>query len=176
MIETSPQSYDVNVHPQKLEVRFANENAVYSLVYHGCENALLGQSMIRSFEPGFRERRHEINQVSKQEEIQVTPNIKTGRTVYFLKLSKKAFRRKTPGWRAAKVYRKISKPALVNKEETDDAEKGLNKEERISEDVKPFRDSGPAVSENPAEERKQPSSARLLIRIFCFKEAIICIL
>lgn len=153
MIETSPQSYDVNVHPQKLEVRFANENAVYSLVYHGCENALLGQSMIRSFEPGFRERRHEINQVSKQEEIQVTPNVKTGRTVYFPETKQESlFEEKHPAGGLPKFIEKISKPALVNKEETDDAEKGLNKEERISEEVKPFRDSGPAVSENPAEE------------------------
>ena len=34
-INCSPESFDVNVHPQKLEVRFSEENQVCSVVYHG---------------------------------------------------------------------------------------------------------------------------------------------
>ncbi|MGI6084892.1 MAG: DNA mismatch repair endonuclease MutL [Acetivibrionales bacterium] len=54
-LKCSPESYDVNVHPQKLEVRFANENSVYSTVYHGVKSTLLGKSEIRSFESDINE-------------------------------------------------------------------------------------------------------------------------
>ena len=49
-IAAPPESFDVNVHPQKLEVRFSNEGAVYSSVYHAIKNALLNTSMFRSYE------------------------------------------------------------------------------------------------------------------------------
>ncbi|NLM74644.1 MAG: DNA mismatch repair endonuclease MutL [Clostridiaceae bacterium] len=45
-----PGSFDVNVHPQKLEVRFSDENIVYSVVYHGVKNALLSASLIRQYD------------------------------------------------------------------------------------------------------------------------------
>ncbi len=32
---------DVNVHPAKLEVKFADERGIFDVVYHGCKNALL---------------------------------------------------------------------------------------------------------------------------------------
>ncbi len=51
LLKASPESFDVNVHPQKLEVRFANESLVFSTVYHGVKNTLLGTSLIRSYEP-----------------------------------------------------------------------------------------------------------------------------
>ncbi len=50
MLSASPGSFDVNVHPQKLEVRFSNEGQVYSTVFHGVKNTLLGTSLVRSFE------------------------------------------------------------------------------------------------------------------------------
>ncbi len=51
LLKASPEGFDVNVHPQKLEVRFANEGLVFSTVYHGVKNTLLGTSLNRSFEP-----------------------------------------------------------------------------------------------------------------------------
>ncbi|HBR01856.1 MAG TPA: DNA mismatch repair endonuclease MutL [Ruminiclostridium sp.] len=50
LLKVSPESFDVNVHPQKLEVRFANDRTVYSTIYNGVKNTLLGASLIRSIE------------------------------------------------------------------------------------------------------------------------------
>lgn len=49
LIKAPPQLFDVNVHPQKLEVRFSNESSVYSLIYHGVKSSLLGTSLIRDY-------------------------------------------------------------------------------------------------------------------------------
>ncbi len=61
LLKCSPESYDVNVHPQKLEVRFANENSVYSTIYQGVKGTLLGEPEIREFEPNTDETRIKYN-------------------------------------------------------------------------------------------------------------------
>ncbi|MBQ8042733.1 MAG: DNA mismatch repair endonuclease MutL [Clostridia bacterium] len=40
-LDISPSEVDVNVHPAKLEVKFANESKVFEIIYHGVVNALL---------------------------------------------------------------------------------------------------------------------------------------
>ncbi len=39
-IELSPSLVDVNVHPAKTEIKFANEKEVYDIVYHAVKNAI----------------------------------------------------------------------------------------------------------------------------------------
>lgn len=39
-IETMPENFDVNIHPQKRDIRFQNENAVFSLIYSGINTYL----------------------------------------------------------------------------------------------------------------------------------------
>lgn len=39
-IECNPSLVDVNVHPAKIEVRFANEKPIFELIYYGVKNAL----------------------------------------------------------------------------------------------------------------------------------------
>lgn len=49
-LEMDCSSLDVNVHPAKLEVRFANERPVYDLVYHAVRSALLDYDTRKSEE------------------------------------------------------------------------------------------------------------------------------
>lgn len=42
-IELSPELVDVNVHPAKTEVRFANDKAVFDAVYYACKNSLMSE-------------------------------------------------------------------------------------------------------------------------------------
>jgi len=41
-----PTVIDVNVHPQKLEIRFSDERAIYNAFYHAAANALRGEVLI----------------------------------------------------------------------------------------------------------------------------------
>jgi len=47
-LELDPQEVDVNVHPRKLEVRFAEEQSIYRSVYHGIKNELERVSLVNS--------------------------------------------------------------------------------------------------------------------------------
>lgn len=46
-IEISPKEMDVNVHPQKLDVRFSDEKAVYDAVYFAVRNSVLADNKPR---------------------------------------------------------------------------------------------------------------------------------
>lgn len=48
-ISIDTEEVDVNVHPQKLEVRFSNQQDVYEKVYQSIKDALLGKELIPEF-------------------------------------------------------------------------------------------------------------------------------
>jgi len=66
LMDALPGSFDVNVHPQKLEVRFSDENLIYSVVYNGVKNALLGSSLIRHY--ASEEKENESKKILKETE------------------------------------------------------------------------------------------------------------
>lgn len=49
LIEVDTEEVDVNVHPQKLEVRFANQQEIYEKVLQTVKEALLGKELIPEF-------------------------------------------------------------------------------------------------------------------------------
>ncbi|MGI5988888.1 MAG: DNA mismatch repair endonuclease MutL [Lachnospiraceae bacterium] len=62
MLRVNATMTDVNVHPQKRELRFTNENLVYSFVLNGIRAALDGHDLIPSAAPGGKTARQEENE------------------------------------------------------------------------------------------------------------------
>ena len=60
-VEMDPSKVDVNVHPAKLEVRFAEENVAFQAVYHAIKDTLLKADLISD-----REKNKEIKEASKE--------------------------------------------------------------------------------------------------------------
>ncbi len=50
-IKLAPSLVDVNVHPAKTEIKFANEKEIYDIVYHGVKNAIYRRPEIPVKEP-----------------------------------------------------------------------------------------------------------------------------
>lgn len=60
-IQMSPDMYDINVHPTKLEVRFKDENLIYRVVYHAIKTTILKNEFL-----GNKENENEINYVESE--------------------------------------------------------------------------------------------------------------
>ena len=68
-VTMDPAKVDVNVHPAKLEVRFAEENKVFKAIYHSIKDTLLKNQIINE------DAKDETNNQNKFENIVKTPKI-----------------------------------------------------------------------------------------------------
>ena len=78
-IEVDPTQVDVNVHPRKMEVRFASEQSLFRSVYHGVQNVLEGVSLVHPQNIDSPQR-EESRWIAKQEEV--PPGIQRGGSVW----------------------------------------------------------------------------------------------
>lgn len=83
-IDIDPATIDINVHPQKSEIKFSEENKVYRVVYHTLLTALTrpmrAEKNIESFESAVFENNNEFvvsKLVTKEKSDDVLPLIKT---------------------------------------------------------------------------------------------------
>ena len=76
MIEIDTQQVDVNVHPTKMEVRFANQNEVYDRVYQTVKEGLLAKELIPEFTIESKNVRHAAPQ---DEQLPGTQSVGAGK-------------------------------------------------------------------------------------------------
>ncbi len=73
-LKIDPTQVDVNVHPRKSEVRFANEQSIFRAIYHSIHDNLEKVSLVTSSQPSPSEDREQVqNNISSanEEKIQV---------------------------------------------------------------------------------------------------------
>ena len=64
-IEMDPSKVDVNVHPAKLEVRFAEENKIFKALYHAIQETLLKAELVSSPEREVEDTKEAVEEAKK---------------------------------------------------------------------------------------------------------------
>jgi len=109
-IELSPNLVDVNVHPTKTEVRFADENIIYRAVYHVVKETMLKKDLVPSME-----KEEELEEEVIEETLTQVPIQYTEKPVITYKPQEYSFNNTKP----ASVFREITPQVYTTNKETE---------------------------------------------------------
>jgi DNA mismatch repair protein MutL len=73
-LEIDPTQVDVNVHPRKLEVRFASEQNIFRAVYHAIQEKLEKVSLISNNNTDIEPTNNYTSSVYKNSSFKITNN------------------------------------------------------------------------------------------------------
>ncbi len=141
-IELDPALVDVNVHPAKIEVRFANEKPIFNLIYYAVKTAIENDSTV--IEADFSPKLSQVYGIEKEQEKTYSAKID------FFRKKEEPFVQQKFASQPTNKFRQISSPPLhydtdkVYEEDKQTENPQVQQAEKAIEDIPDFRLIGEA--------------------------------
>ena len=127
-LEMPPSKVDVNVHPAKLEVRFAEEGIVFKAMFHAIKDTLLKADFMSE-----REKTEEVKEASKEKNVQ-----EIAKDTYTV-----SNKRQTLGNIIEDIFNKKNEAKINEVKSSENSQNAIEKLKKLQDDLKN------EVSQNP---------------------------